>query len=75
MEVFQLVKNLKNLVPFNYYTDKVFFASDLKNLKQNWHFVCLESDLKNNNDYISLDLLLSLYQLGLGLGSLLLHWC
>ena len=51
-----MVKNLKNLVPFNYYTDKVFFGSDLKNLKQNWHFVCLESDLKNNNDYISLDL-------------------
>lgn len=56
MEVFQLDKNLKNLIPFNYYTDKGFFDTDLKNLKQNWHFVCLKRDLKKNNDYISLDL-------------------
>ena len=56
MEDFQLAKNNKLSIPFENYTEKDSFEEELKRLKKNWHFVCLKKDLKNNNDYISLEI-------------------
>ena len=38
------------------YTSNSFFQKDIKKIRKGWHFVCLKSDIKKNNDYIALDL-------------------
>ena len=56
MEVFPLGNNMKILIPLERYTNKKFFEKENKSLKKNWHFVCLKEDLKNNNDYVSMEI-------------------